>query len=185
MLPPVNRTRGTLAVAPYQSTIFFSMKTFFNTFKASTFDNSEPQFKTSNIGTTAPLSCKTCAPLRELCIERTPIRAAALVFADTEPFFRKSTRSAYDSRLVNLLSPPPATVEPSATPPHPKSYMDVNHVDDSKRQDLPPNQRVSNPRLAPKPKPWEVAQSQGIIPTVKIMFSGPLPSISPMASAYW
>ncbi|GJX22954.1 DNA repair helicase XPB1, partial [Tanacetum coccineum] len=85
-------------------------------------------FKTSNIGTTAPLSCKTCAPLRELCIERTPIRAAALVFADTEPFFRKSTRSDYDSRS--------------------------DHVDDSKRQDLPPNpdQCVSNPRLAPKPK---------------------------------
>ncbi|GJU13045.1 phytochrome-associated serine/threonine-protein phosphatase 3-like protein [Tanacetum coccineum] len=61
----------------------------------------------------------------------------------------------------------------------------VDHVDDSKRQDLPPNQRVSNPRLAPKPKPWEAAQSQGIIPTVKILFPGPLPSISPMASAYW
>ncbi|GJR64987.1 hypothetical protein Tco_0011052 [Tanacetum coccineum] len=62
-----------------------------------------------------------------------------------------------------------------------------DYVDDLKRQDLPPNpdQRVSNPRLAPKPKPWEAAQSQGIIPTVKIMFPGPLPSISPMASTYW
>nr|GEV44452.1 putative reverse transcriptase domain-containing protein [Tanacetum cinerariifolium] len=34
-------------------------------------------------------------------------------------------RSDYDSRSVSLLSPQPATVEPSATPPHPKSYMDI------------------------------------------------------------
>ncbi|GKD37379.1 hypothetical protein Tco_1257586, partial [Tanacetum coccineum] len=83
----------------------------------------------------------------KLRIERSPIRAAALAFAVTEAFFRKSTRSTledllvqylspmkykpsyangngrsdYDSRSVRILSPPP---EPSATPPHPKSYMD-------------------------------------------------------------
>ncbi|PWA73644.1 peroxin 14 [Artemisia annua] len=79
-------------------------------------------------------------------------------------------RADYDSRSVRSLSPP-ATVEPSATPPHPKSYMDImSMIQRGERppnireiNDMPPNpdQPVSNPRLAPKPKPWEAAQSQG------------------------
>nr|GEY02116.1 peroxisomal membrane protein PEX14 [Tanacetum cinerariifolium] len=80
-------------------------------------------------------------------------------------------RADYDSRSVRSLSPPPATVEPSATPPHPKSYMDImSMIQRGERppnireiNDMPPNpdQPVSNPRLAPKPKPWEATQSQG------------------------
>ncbi|KAJ7956247.1 peroxisomal membrane protein PEX14 [Quillaja saponaria] len=59
----------------------------------------------------------------------------------------------YDLRSVRSSSPP-ASVVPSAAP-HPKSYMeDIN--------DLPPNpnQQQSNPRLAPRTKPWEVNQTQ-------------------------
>ncbi|KAI3777606.1 hypothetical protein L1987_47406 [Smallanthus sonchifolius] len=80
-------------------------------------------------------------------------------------------RADYDSRSARSLSPPPASVEPSANPPHPKSYMEImSMIQRGERppnireiNDLPPNpdQPVSNPRLAPKPKPWEAAQSQG------------------------
>ncbi|KAI3499421.1 hypothetical protein L1887_35221 [Cichorium endivia] len=80
-------------------------------------------------------------------------------------------RADYDSRSVRSLSPPPASVEPSATPSHPKSYMEImSMIQRGERppnireiNDLPPNpdQPVSNPRLAPKPKPWEATQSQG------------------------
>ncbi|GJR66627.1 peroxisomal membrane protein PEX14 [Tanacetum coccineum] len=272
MLPPVNRTRGTLAVAPYQSTIFISMKTFSNTFKASTFDNSEPQ-------------CKTCTPLRGDSfstrvesvwidsyiwkIKRSAVNYSTYVLLeDNRPStpehllvvdsasetIYKLNRSSYASscssdypliKYDNLLmqmemvvvylhnqyllvnskfivtttyycrtfcyTTPPKILhgyhvddsKRQDLPPNPdqrvsnprlaskpkpwEAAQSHDHVDDSKRQDLPPNpdQRVSNPRLAPKPKPWEAAQSQCIIPTVKIMFPGPLPSISPMASTYW
>ncbi|XP_071731676.1 peroxisomal membrane protein PEX14-like [Rutidosis leptorrhynchoides] len=79
-------------------------------------------------------------------------------------------RADYDSRSARSLSPPPASVEPSATPPHPKSYTEImSMIQRGERppnireiNDLPPNpdQPVSNPRLAPKPKPWETAHSQ-------------------------
>ncbi|XP_076959579.1 peroxisomal membrane protein PEX14-like [Bidens hawaiensis] len=80
-------------------------------------------------------------------------------------------RADYDSRSTRSLSPPPASIEPSANPPHPKSYMEImSMIQRGERppnireiNDLPPNpdQPVSNPRLAPKPKPWEAVQSQG------------------------
>nr|XP_043615269.1 peroxisomal membrane protein PEX14 isoform X2 [Erigeron canadensis] len=80
-------------------------------------------------------------------------------------------RADYDLPSARSLSPPPASVEPSATPPHPKSYMEImSMIQRGERppnireiNDLPPNpdQPVSNPRLAPKPKPWETTQSQG------------------------
>ncbi|GKD32790.1 hypothetical protein Tco_1248299 [Tanacetum coccineum] len=43
------------------------------------------------------------------------------------------------TRLVRSFSPPPATVEPSATPPHPKSYMDIMSM--IQRGEKPPNIR--------------------------------------------
>lgn len=77
-------------------------------------------------------------------------------------------KADYDLRSERSLSPP-ASVEPPAAP-HPKSYMEIMAmVQRGERppnireiNDLPPNpdQPVSNPRLAPRPKPWEVAQSQ-------------------------
>ncbi|CAI9280379.1 unnamed protein product [Lactuca saligna] len=81
-------------------------------------------------------------------------------------------RTDYDSRSVRSLSPPPASVvePPSATPSHPKSYMEImSMIQRGERppnireiNDQPPNpdQPVSNPRLTPKPKPWE-SQAQG------------------------
>ncbi|KAK4479326.1 hypothetical protein RD792_014838, partial [Penstemon davidsonii] len=56
-------------------------------------------------------------------------------------------------RSVRSLSPP-ASVEPSVAP-HPKSYME--EINDAPPN---PNQPVSNPRITPRPKPWEVSQSQ-------------------------
>ncbi|WOH10541.1 hypothetical protein DCAR_0730010 [Daucus carota subsp. sativus] len=65
---------------------------------------------------------------------------------------------------------PPASVEPSGAPPHPKSYMEImamvqrgerpSNIRDV--NDLPPNpnQPVPTPSLAPRPKPWEVGQVQ-------------------------
>lgn len=83
-------------------------------------------------------------------------------------------RTDYDSRSVRSLSPPPASVvePPSATSSHPKSYMEImSMIQRGERppnireiNDQPPNpdQPVSNPRLTPKPKPWESqAQAQG------------------------
>ncbi|KAL0318424.1 UNVERIFIED_CONTAM: Peroxisomal membrane protein PEX14 [Sesamum angustifolium] len=58
-----------------------------------------------------------------------------------------------DSHSVRSLSPP-SSAEPSV-PPHPKSYME--EINDAPPN---PNQPVSNPRLAPRPKPWEVGQAQ-------------------------
>ncbi|KVI06334.1 Peroxisomal membrane protein 14 [Cynara cardunculus var. scolymus] len=85
----------------------------------------------------------------------------------SRPSYANGSRADHDSRSVRSLSPPPASVEP----PHPKSYMEIMAmVQRGERppnirdiNDLPPNpdQPVSNPRLAPKPKPWEAAQSQG------------------------
>lgn len=65
---------------------------------------------------------------------------------------------------------PPASVEPSVEPPHPKSYMEIMAMVQRGEKpsnireinDLPPNpnQPVPNPSLAPRPKPWEVGQMQ-------------------------
>ncbi|XP_061354105.1 peroxisomal membrane protein PEX14 isoform X1 [Gastrolobium bilobum] len=77
-------------------------------------------------------------------------------------------KADYDSRSVRSLSPP-ASVEP-ASAPHPKSYMEImamvqrgekpSNIRDI--NDLAPNpsQQPSNPRLVPRPKPWEVSQVQ-------------------------
>jgi peroxin-14 len=64
---------------------------------------------------------------------------------------------------------PPAAVEPSPAP-HPKSYMEIMamvqrgekppNIREINDQPPDPNQPVSNPRLTPKPKPWEVNQVQ-------------------------
>ncbi|CAK9137609.1 unnamed protein product [Ilex paraguariensis] len=51
-------------------------------------------------------------------------------------------------------SSPPASVEPSVAP-HPKSYME--EINDRPPN---PNQPVSNPRMTPRPKPWEVSLGQ-------------------------
>uniref|UniRef100_A0A5B6ZTZ9 Peroxisomal membrane protein PEX14 n=1 Tax=Davidia involucrata TaxID=16924 RepID=A0A5B6ZTZ9_DAVIN len=77
-------------------------------------------------------------------------------------------KAEFDMRSARSSSPP-ATVEPSVAP-HPKSYMEIMAmVQRGERppnireiNDLPPNpnQPVSNPRLAPRVKPWEVAQAQ-------------------------
>ncbi|KAJ7945872.1 peroxisomal membrane protein PEX14 [Quillaja saponaria] len=74
----------------------------------------------------------------------------------------------YDLRSVKSSSSP-ASVEPSTAPP-PKSYMEImamvqrgekpSNIRDI--NDLPPNpnQQPSNPRLAPRTKPWEIGQTQ-------------------------
>ncbi|XP_024024492.1 peroxisomal membrane protein PEX14 isoform X2 [Morus notabilis] len=75
-------------------------------------------------------------------------------------------KADYDSRSVRSASPP-AAAEPSVAP-HPKSYMEImamvqrgekppNEINDSPPN---PNQQLSNPRLAPRAKPWEVGQAQ-------------------------
>ncbi|KAL7139016.1 hypothetical protein ABFS83_09G022100 [Erythranthe nasuta] len=76
-------------------------------------------------------------------------------------------RADTDSRSVRSLSPP-APVEPSAAP-HPKSYMDIMAMIQRGEKpsnireinDAPPNpsQPLSNPRLAPRLKPWESQNS--------------------------
>ncbi|XP_073310709.1 peroxisomal membrane protein PEX14-like isoform X1 [Primulina huaijiensis] len=73
-----------------------------------------------------------------------------------------------DSRSVRSLSPPPPK-QPSVAP-HPKSYMEILEMIQRGEKpsnireinDAPPNpnQPLSNPRLAPKPKPWEANQAQ-------------------------
>lgn len=73
-----------------------------------------------------------------------------------------------DSRSARSSSPP-TSAEPSVAP-HPKSYMEIMAmVQRGERppnirdiNDLPPNpnQQISNPRLVPRNKPWEVGQSQ-------------------------
>ncbi|PQQ16451.1 peroxisomal membrane protein PEX14 [Prunus yedoensis var. nudiflora] len=77
-------------------------------------------------------------------------------------------KAEYDVRSVQSSSAP-ASVEPSAAP-HPKSYMDIMAMVQRGEKppnvkdidDLPPNpnQQLSNPRLAPRAKPWEVGQAQ-------------------------
>lgn len=77
-------------------------------------------------------------------------------------------KADFDSRSVRSLSPP-AAVEPSVAP-HPKSYMEIMamiqrgerppNIRDINDQPPNPNQPVSNPRLNPRPKPWEVGQVQ-------------------------
>ncbi|KAM7479907.1 hypothetical protein LguiA_028120 [Lonicera macranthoides] len=64
---------------------------------------------------------------------------------------------------------PPASVETSVAP-HPKSYMEIMsmvqrgekppNIREINDQPPNPNQPVSNPRLTPRPKPWEVSQVQ-------------------------
>ncbi|KAK4375652.1 hypothetical protein RND71_006329 [Anisodus tanguticus] len=72
-----------------------------------------------------------------------------------------------DARSVRSLSPP-ASVEPSSAP-HPKSYMEImamvqrgekpSNIRDINDQPPNPNQPVPD-RVAGRPKPWEVGQSQ-------------------------
>ncbi|GAA0163047.1 primary active transporter [Lithospermum erythrorhizon] len=72
-----------------------------------------------------------------------------------------------DSRSVRSSSPS-ASAESSA-PPHPKSYMEIMAMVQRGEKpsnireidDMPPNpnQPIPNPRVAPKPKPWEVSQT--------------------------
>ncbi|KAH7550455.1 hypothetical protein ACOSQ2_024506 [Xanthoceras sorbifolium] len=77
-------------------------------------------------------------------------------------------KTDFDSRSVRSSSPP-APVEPSIAP-HPKSYMEImamvqrgekpSNIRDINDQPPNPNQQLSNPRLAPRAKPWEVGQAQ-------------------------
>lgn len=83
-------------------------------------------------------------------------------------------KTEYDMHSVQSFSAP-ASVEPPAAP-HSKSYMEIMamvrrgekppNVRDI--DDLPPNpnQQPSNPRLAPRAKPWEVGQSENYSSTV-------------------
>ncbi|KAJ4829084.1 hypothetical protein Tsubulata_030984 [Turnera subulata] len=66
-------------------------------------------------------------------------------------------------------SVPSSSGEPSAAP-HPKSYMEImemvqrgekpSNIRDINDQPPNPNRQITNPRLAPRAKPWEVAQDQ-------------------------
>ncbi|KAF3437035.1 hypothetical protein FNV43_RR19788 [Rhamnella rubrinervis] len=77
-------------------------------------------------------------------------------------------KTEYDSRSVRSASPP-ASAEPSVAP-HSKSYMEIMAMVQRGEKpsnireinDLPPNpnQQPSNPRLAPRTKPWEAGQTQ-------------------------
>ncbi|KAL6493551.1 hypothetical protein OROGR_032330 [Orobanche gracilis] len=62
-------------------------------------------------------------------------------------------KSYADLPPVRSLSPP-ASMEPSAAP-HPKSYNE--EINDAPPN---PNQSVSNPRIVPRPKPWESNEPQ-------------------------
>nr|TKR68991.1 peroxisomal membrane protein PEX14-like isoform X2 [Populus alba] len=63
----------------------------------------------------------------------------------------------------------PASAKPSAAP-HPKSYMEImemvrrgerpGNIRDINDQPPNPSQQISNPRIAPRTKPWEVGQVQ-------------------------
>ncbi|XP_047147877.1 peroxisomal membrane protein PEX14-like isoform X1 [Vigna umbellata] len=77
-------------------------------------------------------------------------------------------KSDYESQSVRSSSSP-KSLQPS-TAPHPKSYLEImamiqrgekpsniREIDDSAPN---PYQQPSNPRLAPKAKPWEVSQVQ-------------------------
>ncbi|GMQ10305.1 hypothetical protein CsSME_00053362 [Camellia sinensis var. sinensis] len=76
----------------------------------------------------------------------------------------------YDLYSGARSSSPPATVEPSVAPPHPKNYMEIMAMVQRGEKppnireinDLPPNpnQPLPNPHSAPRAKPWEVGQTQ-------------------------
>lgn len=99
----------------------------------------------------------------------------ALEEQDNPRFSGTSSRQPYangkadtDSRSVRSSSPP-ASVEPSAAP-HPKSYMEImamiqrgekpSNIREINDAPPNPNQPLSNPRSAPRPKPWEISQAQ-------------------------
>ncbi|GER56846.1 peroxisomal membrane protein PEX14 [Striga asiatica] len=73
-----------------------------------------------------------------------------------------------ESSSVRSLSPP-APTEPSVAP-HPKSYMEImamiqrgekpSNIREINDAPPNPNQPVSNPRVAPRPKPWDSNQTQ-------------------------
>ncbi|CAF2087546.1 unnamed protein product [Brassica rapa subsp. narinosa] len=75
----------------------------------------------------------------------------------------------YDTRSARSASPPPAPPADSSMPPHPKSYMDIMSMIQRGEKpsnireinDMPPNpnQQLSNPRIAPKSKPWDYGQA--------------------------
>ncbi|XP_050375838.1 peroxisomal membrane protein PEX14 isoform X1 [Argentina anserina] len=77
-------------------------------------------------------------------------------------------KAEYDMQSVQSFAAP-ASVEPS-TAPHSKSYMEIMAMVQRGEKppnvreidDLPPNpnQPPSNPRLAPRAKPWELGQTQ-------------------------
>ncbi|CAH8350194.1 unnamed protein product [Eruca vesicaria subsp. sativa] len=73
----------------------------------------------------------------------------------------------YDTRSARSASPPAPPAD-SSMPPHPKSYMDIMSMIQRGEKpsnireinDMPPNpnQQLSNPRTAPKTKPWDYGQ---------------------------
>ncbi|XP_057804584.1 peroxisomal membrane protein PEX14 [Salvia miltiorrhiza] len=96
----------------------------------------------------------------------------ALDEQDNRRFSGTSSRQPYtngktdtDSRSVRSTSPPV-----SVEPPHPKSYMEIMSMIQRGEKpsnireinDAPPNpnQPLTNPRAAPRPKPWEITQPQ-------------------------
>ncbi|XP_011101329.1 peroxisomal membrane protein PEX14 isoform X1 [Sesamum indicum] len=94
---------------------------------------------------------------------------------DDERFLGTSSKQPYANGKTVLgshsvrSSSRPAPADPSVAP-HPKSYMEImTMIQRGERpsnikeiNDTPPNpnQPLSNPRLAPRPKPWEVSQPQ-------------------------
>ncbi|CAH2043787.1 unnamed protein product [Thlaspi arvense] len=74
----------------------------------------------------------------------------------------------YDARSARSASPPAPPAD-SSVPPHPKSYMDIMSMIQRGEKpsnireinDMPPNpnQQLSNPRVAPKTKPWDYGQA--------------------------
>ncbi|KAI3454501.1 hypothetical protein Pfo_011164 [Paulownia fortunei] len=94
---------------------------------------------------------------------------------DNQRVSRTSSRQTHSNGKADTDSPSvrsfsqSASVEPSVAP-HPKSYMEI--MDMIQRGEKPsnireindappnPNQPVSNPRSAPRPKPWEFSQAQ-------------------------
>ncbi|GJV86422.1 putative reverse transcriptase domain-containing protein [Tanacetum coccineum] len=58
------------------------------------------------------------------CMGQRSISGREIQVTSSRPSYANGNCKAYyDSRLVRSFSPPPAAVEPSATPPHPKFYM--------------------------------------------------------------
>ncbi|MFS8028658.1 putative peroxisomal membrane protein [Helianthus anomalus] len=76
-----------------------------------------------------------------LCIIcQSNIQAREVQVTSSRPSSYTNGRADYDSRSARSLSPPPASVEPSANPPHPKSYMEIMSM--IQRGERPPNIRV-------------------------------------------